>query len=76
MGACAAYIRLMKKPTPEITVFFANWLHENRDEDDAAPVVEKLCSELRQTPTAKRRQVCRKMIERLKQSPEYATLYA
>jgi len=76
MGACCAYIRLMKKPTPEITVFFANWLLNENREDCAAAVVEELCSELRQTPTAKRRQVCREMIQRLKQGPEYATLYA
>jgi hypothetical protein len=46
MAACAAYLNLMKRPTPEIMAYFAFWSAKNHQTDDVAAEIQQFAREL------------------------------
>jgi hypothetical protein len=65
MGACAAYLELMKMPTPEIMAFFAFWAAKNdMDVEDIGPEVQRLFLRLMSVEEPARHRLCKQFIRR------------
>ena len=62
MATCAAYIELMKRPTPEITAYFAFWAVKNSQVDDLAKEAQKFARQLKNTNETRRHRLCAQFI--------------
>jgi len=58
MATCAAYIELMKNPTPEIMAYFAFWSAKNHQVNDLAKEVQKFARQLEAAKEARRYRLC------------------
>jgi hypothetical protein len=61
IGACTAYLELMKTPTPEITAFVAFWAVKN--DADVGEEVQELLLKLRSVEEPARHRLCAKFIQ-------------
>ena len=62
MATCAAYLKLMKQPTPEITAYFAFWSAKNHQVDDLAKEVQKFARQLEATNETRQYKLCAQFI--------------
>jgi hypothetical protein len=69
MATCAAYIEVMKQPTPEIMAYFAFWSAKNDQVDDLAEEVQQFARKLQATNESARYGLCAKYIRQNKSSP-------
>jgi len=58
MATCAAYLEIMKEPTPEIAAYFAFWSAKNHEVDGLAKEVQKFARQLETTNEARRYKLC------------------
>jgi hypothetical protein len=63
MGGCAAYLQLMRTPTPEIMAFCAFWAAKEKiDREDVGEEVQKLLAKLQAVKECERHYLCAKFI--------------
>jgi hypothetical protein len=62
MATCAAYLELMKNPTPEIVAYFAFWSVKNDQMNDLAKEVQKFAGQLETAREAQRYKLCTQFI--------------
>jgi hypothetical protein len=62
MATCAAYVELLKQPTPEIIAYFAFWSVRNDQVDDLAEDTKQFARQLETTNETQRYDMCAKFI--------------
>ncbi len=62
MATCAAYVELIKQPTPEIMAYFAFWSVRNHQVDDLAEEVRQFARQLETANETQRYDMCAKFI--------------
>jgi hypothetical protein len=62
VGACAAYVDLMRMPTPEMTAYYAFWAVENEMEPGPREVDMQLWQRLKSTERTGRHSICAEFI--------------
>ena len=73
MRGSAAYLQIMKRPTPEIIVYGAYWLTKNdKYSDDDLGEFGKVASILKGIPASARYRACAKMIRELRRGRDPA----
>jgi hypothetical protein len=68
MGACCAYLELMRKPTPEIMAFFAFWAVKNDATAELGEEVHELSAKLQSVGESQRCRLCTRFIRELRRS--------
>jgi hypothetical protein len=68
MGTCAAYLEIMKTPTPEIAAYFAFWSAKNREVDGLAKEIQPFARQLETVNETMRYELCAKYIRENKKS--------
>ncbi len=58
MATCAAYLKLMNRPTPEITAYFAFWAAKNHEVDGLAEELQKFARKLERANEGRRYKLC------------------
>lgn len=62
MATCAAYVELMKQPTPEIMAYFAFWSVKNNQVNDLAEDTQQFARQLETANEMQRYDICAKFI--------------
>jgi hypothetical protein len=58
MGACGAYVEIMKSPTPEIAAYFAFWVVKNSESDGLAEDIRPFVRQLETAREGERYELC------------------
>ena len=66
MAGCAAYLHLMRVPTPEIMAYYAFWSTKNDAVDEVGSEARGLAERIAKLPEAQRHGECAKFLQQLK----------